>query len=111
MAAINLDHAICTDEENAAKLLSRLILVAMNHRDAVGVDVLDAALGLRIIGRDDLDWPGAIHAKAPLSDIEMMSAPVGHHAAGVLAIVAPVGEVPMNAARTEDRVVGTIRRR
>src|SRR5581483_5746418 len=51
------------------------------------------------------------HAEAPLGDVEVVGAPVGHHAAGVFAVVAPVGEVLVDAARAEFRVVRALGRR
>src|SRR5207245_155843 len=46
-----------------------------------------------------------------LGDIEMMSAPVRHHASGILAVVPPIREIPVYPARTENRAVRTLRRR
>src|SRR5262249_8986938 len=57
------------------------------------------------------DRAGVVHAQAPLGDVEVVGAPVGHHAAGVLAVLPPVGEVGVHAARAEDRVVRPLRGR
>src|SRR5262249_60102210 len=87
------------------------LLVGMDHLDAVGVNVADTVSRLGALGRDDLDRAGLVHAEGPLGDVEVVSAPVGHHAAGVFAVEAPVREVTVDPARAEVRVVGPLRRR
>src|SRR5262245_61009411 len=86
-AAIDVDGAVGTGEEHAA------CARAVNDFDAAGVEVADAGRRLGIFRRDDLGRAGLIHAQPPLRDVEMVRAPVGHHAAGVFLVLPPVGEV------------------
>src|SRR5256885_13331841 len=51
-----------------------------------------------------------ILVEGPLANVEVVGAPVGDHAAGVLAVLAPVGVVVVHAAGREDGVVAAHRR-
>ena len=104
LAAVHQDLALGADEQHAAA-------VAVDHLHAVGVEVAHAAGGFGVLGRDDLHRAALVHAQAPLGDVEVVRAPVGHHAAGVFAVVAPVREVLMHAARAEHGIVGPHRGR
>ncbi len=97
-AAVDVEGALAAGEDAAAG-------AAVGHDDAVGIDVLHAVRGLGIVGRDDLDGAGFIHAEAPLGDVVVVRAHVGVAAAGVFAIVAPGGEVIVHAPGAEHRVV------
>ena len=81
----------------------------MNHFDAVGVAEARAAGGLGVGGRDDFHRAALVHAQAPLGDVEVVRAPISHHAARVFPVVPPVGEVRMNPARAEHRIVRALR--
>src|SRR5262249_23855578 len=101
----DIDGAVGADEKDAASL------AGVNDLDAIGIDVPDAFVGLGVLGRDDLNRAGFIHAEPPLGNVEMVRAPVGHHAPGVFAVVAPVREVAMDATGTEDGIVRPLGRR
>src|SRR5262249_7691983 len=81
------------------------------HGHAVGVDVADADTRLGILRRDDLDRAALIHAEAPLGNVEVMSAPVGHHATRVLLVIAAGREEAVDSARAPTRVGRPFRRR
>src|SRR5207248_96766 len=104
--AIDDNLAVAADEVYAA-----LFRAAVDHLHAIGVDVTHAVVGLGVFRWNDLARARFVHSQAPLGDIEVVGAPVGHHAAGVFAVVAPRREVVVNAARAEHRVVGPLRGR
>jgi len=91
MVAIDGDQPFGADERDSAGS-------AVDHFHAVGVQVLDALGRFLVAGREDLDRSGVVHIEAPLSDIEVVGAEVGHAAAGVFAVGAPVGAVVVHAA-------------
>src|SRR5262249_35818331 len=64
-AAIDIDGAVGADEKDAASL------AGVNDLDAIGIDVPDAFVGLGVLGRDDLNRAGFIHAEPPLGNVEM----------------------------------------
>src|SRR5439155_7553217 len=70
--------------------------------------VADAPLGLFVVGRLDMIGTGVVAAQAPLGDVEVMGADVGHPATGILLVIAPGGEVFVYAAGAEDRMVSPL---
>src|SRR5438874_1513065 len=76
--AVHVDFAVSAHKADAARA------GAMDHLDSARVNVAQAGSRPRIFGWYYLDGAGCVHAQAPLRDVEMMCAPVGHHAAGVL---------------------------
>src|SRR6185369_17433977 len=52
--------------------------------DREGGRHLEAFLRIELALADDLSWAVVIHAQCPLGDIEMVRAPVGHLAAGII---------------------------
>ena len=47
-------------------------------------------LMLPAIGRDDFHRAALVHAHAPLGDIEVVGAPIGHAAAAKFTVIAPI---------------------
>src|SRR5262245_18887941 len=98
VAAIDNDFAGFADERYTSAF-------TMNDFHAILVNEPHALLGIDVFWRNDLDWPRFIHAEAPLGNVEMMCAPVGHHAARVFAVVAPIWKMIVHTARAKDGIV------
>ena len=98
-AAVDIDSAFFSDEGDA-------VAAGVAKFDAGGVANYDAGRNAGFSGRDDFGGTRFIESEAPLGDVEVVSAPVGDAATAVFAVVAPVWEVVVNAARTENGVVG-----
>ncbi len=105
LAPVHKDFSVLADEQHPAAT------AVVDHLHAVGVEIPQTGGRLRILGRDDFHRPALVHAQTPLRDVEMMRAPVGHHAARVFAVTAPVREMVVDAARAEHGVVRPLRRR
>ena len=67
LAPVDQDLALAADEEHAAA-------IAVDHLDAVGVEIAHAAGGLGVLGRNDFHWSAVVHAQAPLGDVEVVGA-------------------------------------
>ena len=92
MAAIHLNRPVASDE-----LRPPTADMAAEDGHAVGVDV---AQPLVILARRmDFDRPGVVHPQSPLGDVEMVSPPVGHGSARVVAPPAPVDRVNLAVVR------------
>src|SRR5262245_19462308 len=74
LAAVNQDLAFGADEKDAAT-------VAVDHFHSICIQIAKTSFSFRILGWNDFHRPAVIHAQSPLSDIEMVGAPIGHHAA------------------------------
>src|SRR5205085_1785638 len=96
LAAIDVDRALRPLERATRR-------PAVEHDHARGVDEL--AAGVALPRRLDRDRPGAVRAQRPLGDVEVVGAHVGQAAPGVLAVVAPGGEVLVDAPGAEHGAV------
>src|SRR5205814_2914632 len=98
------------DEEPAALAVEPDAVLARAGTEVLdlpGVGVGDVEFAMNVVAgvalrvgadadRFDRDGARAVHAEAPLNDVVVMGAPVGHHPAGVFV---PVAEVPVGALR------------
>src|SRR5579884_2097922 len=101
ITAVDEDLTVATHESDAVDALAGIIFVGMENDNAVGVEVANPLLGLGIFGRNDLDRSRFVHAQGPLGDVKVMRSPIGHHTAGVFAVIAPGREMLVDAARAE----------
>src|SRR5438045_972777 len=83
-----------------------MFLWTMEDLDPVGINKAHSAVSAGLIRREDLHWAAVVHAQTPLSDVEMMRAPIGHHAAPILAVIAPIWEMLVHAGRAQFGVIG-----
>ena len=78
-----LEHAPADEDralgplEHAVGPRSVALELVVDHADAVGVDEHQPRALLRILRRDHLDRPAAVHAERPLGDVEVVRAHVG----------------------------------
>src|SRR5258707_1307065 len=84
-----------------------MLFGAVKHFDAVCIGETHSLLGIGFFCRKDFDRATIVHAQTPLSDVEMMRAPIGYHTAAKFAVLAPVRKMFVDAARTELGMVGT----
>src|SRR5260221_6488894 len=73
LPSVDEDFSFGADEEDAAA-------VAVKHFDPIGINVAEAFSCLGVLGRNDFDWAALVHAESPLRDVEMVGAPISHHA-------------------------------
>ena len=105
LAAVNQHFAARAKEMHAES-------VFVFQGDAAGIDQFRAAFGVGIGGRNHFHRAAVVHAQAPLGDVQVVCAPIAHHAAAILLEIAPIGKKPIAAAaRTQHGVVAAQRRR
>ena len=98
LAAVYVQFAFRAEESDA-------VAAAVDDFRAVVVHELDAASGRWILGWHDFHGSRLVHPQTPLSDVEMVSSPVGHSSTAVLTEVPPGRKVAVHAARTQYRTV------
>src|SRR5205823_11638490 len=76
LPAVHEDLPFRANEEDAAA-------VAVKHFDPIGINVAEAFSCLGVLGWNDFDWAALVHAESPLRNVEMVGAPISHHATGV----------------------------
>ena len=81
----NADFAVCPDERDA---VSASFEAAMFDTDTVGIPICQC-LATVMARRADSDRTALVGIHGPLDDVEMMCAPVGQYAAGIVAVGAP----------------------
>ena len=105
LAAVDMDLSVGAVKPDAVASL-------VDDLDPVRVEQTHAVLRLLPVGRgNDFVRSALVHAEAPLRDVEMVRAPIGHAAAAVFAVVAPIGKMLVNAARAQFGIVSAFGRR
>ena len=97
-AAVHLDLSFRAEEIHAESAL-------VFQDDAVGIDEFGPLARARFFRRQNLDRAAAVHAQAPLGDVEVVRAPVGNAPAAELPVAAPGGIMLVDPARAQRGVV------
>ncbi|OPZ67593.1 MAG: hypothetical protein BWY83_02570 [bacterium ADurb.Bin478] len=99
--AIDLNDALGAGEDDD-------ITFKISGHQRAGRIAIGEIFELFLIRWNDLHRPAVIHAQSPLSDVEMMGAPVGHAAAGVIVIITPTGKAVKTDGRRQNSIEGTV---
>ena len=95
LGAAHVDFPFRAGERDAA---SFALVPAVVELGAVGVHEGEL-LVLLAVRRVDFSRPAVVHVQRPLHDVEVVRAPVGHAAAGVVAEAAPPKRVDLGVVR------------